>query len=922
MSSSQDSFPGYSDSREPEQELYSPFLDEELFADEEAEADQAWENRLMALQSPFFEAFEERYEGIFEPEVEESEEFLAELDEEEFDQEEELEIEESEEFFDELDEDEFDDEQFADYITDEEEELESEEFDELDEEEFYEEEEEIFADFASEEPESKMWDDLLDELDDNTFDKEFNQEVDITVDLGGKEAEALGTEQVDDSEQEIEESDKFLTESWLEEDEFEDDEDGSFEDETNWEKNIYAEEDEALMGEEELEEQFFSTLKSLYDRWRRNSSSTTYTITNLTAKAKPLSLAQAKKRGKRAPTISSRKPSRNLSEVDAVVLHQMAFNRDNNMDDYLHTVSHYIIMQDGSIGKLYDHDVVLNASNCFNSRSIAIEFAGNFPSTRGKYYKPYEYGRHQLTKAQAEAGRHLLRTLTNDASLPNLKYVFAHRQSSRSRGNDPGPDIWYNVGEWAIQKLGLSDGGPSFKCGKGKSINPEWKSWGKGPLAGSVTPTGISSPSVPTTTTSTSVLSASYLIKILGRFKALLFLSYINNGNVSTALSLAYKSSIMDENKLTNLIFYARRSNQPFRKLKKGDPLAKDWLRIRNQEVRPWLRGRNNGSKDRITDTTVKVDHSKYKNWRGVKVRKTVPFRLMGDHRDIILGATAAAEGGYDTVNMYDRGILSWGILQWTFHAGSLQNALAYIKQRLAEIGQISLWSKLFPDLDIRKRRRKNQLFYQGKPVIGQKQLRLLFRGTTSPGKYNKEKAERWARIFALAGRNPTIQKLQRKYARKRVDDVFNQHLGETLVNWKQNTCRKNKKLKGSWKWICPLLTKYPEFYRSNYSRIREYVKHSLKAATLLFGMWTNNRASSFIHFKKAIDNLANRYRTYNIAIWPSGWQNELTTEFERVLRASNFGYWGDAKAKSARPRRKSRTQKILNAFNKLNVNR
>lgn len=89
MSSSQDSFPGYSDSREPEQELYSPFLDEALFVDEEAEADQAWETRLMALQSPFLEASEEEYKTHLDLEAEEeSEEFVDYPDEEEIDQEE------------------------------------------------------------------------------------------------------------------------------------------------------------------------------------------------------------------------------------------------------------------------------------------------------------------------------------------------------------------------------------------------------------------------------------------------------------------------------------------------------------------------------------------------------------------------------------------------------------------------------------------------------------------------------------------------------------------------------------------------------------------------------------------------------------------------------------------------------------------
>ena len=174
MSSSQDSFPGYSDSRTPKQELDSPFLDEALFVDEEAESAEAWETRLMGLQTPFLEAFGEEYETRVEPKVEKSEAFLEKLDEEEFDEEaeeepfadlvaeeeEELEAEEFERFLDELDEEEFDEESFADFTAEEEEELEAKEFErflnEMDEKEFDEEgEEESFADFNSDELEGQ-----------------------------------------------------------------------------------------------------------------------------------------------------------------------------------------------------------------------------------------------------------------------------------------------------------------------------------------------------------------------------------------------------------------------------------------------------------------------------------------------------------------------------------------------------------------------------------------------------------------------------------------------------------------------------------------------------------------------------------------------------------------------------------------------
>jgi peptidoglycan hydrolase-like protein with peptidoglycan-binding domain len=60
-----------------------------------------------------------------------------------------------------------------------------------------------------------------------------------------------------------------------------------------------------------------------------------------------------------------------------------------------------------------------------------------------------------------------------------LTHILAHRQSSGQRENDPGPDIWYHVGQWAVDNLGLKDGGPGFKVGTGNPIPDLWRTWGR-----------------------------------------------------------------------------------------------------------------------------------------------------------------------------------------------------------------------------------------------------------------------------------------------------------------------------------------------------------------------------------------------------------------------------------------------------------
>ena len=112
------------------------------------------------------------------------------------------------------------------------------------------------------------------------------------------------------------------------------------------------------------------------------------------------------------------------------------------------------------------------ASNLFNKHSVAVEFVGNFPGVNGKCWKPDKFGCHEVSQAQIDAGRYLIEWLSK--VLPSFKTVYAHRQSASIKANDPGPDIWRNVGEWAIGELGLEDN-RDFTYGKGKPIPESWK---------------------------------------------------------------------------------------------------------------------------------------------------------------------------------------------------------------------------------------------------------------------------------------------------------------------------------------------------------------------------------------------------------------------------------------------------------------
>jgi peptidoglycan hydrolase-like protein with peptidoglycan-binding domain len=175
---------------------------------------------------------------------------------------------------------------------------------------------------------------------------------------------------------------------------------------------------------------------------------------------------------------SVRKGVRDRKSVNALVLRQMGccFKVKDPLTRFLKMDPHFVILPDGRILQLHPIAAHTLASNGFNKDVVAVEFAGNFPNTRGNWWNEKEAGKNQVTKEQIEAGRHLARHLIRTMG---LTHIHAHRQSSATRENDPGPDIWYHVGQWAVDNLGLKDGGPGYKRDGGNPIPDLWRNWGK-----------------------------------------------------------------------------------------------------------------------------------------------------------------------------------------------------------------------------------------------------------------------------------------------------------------------------------------------------------------------------------------------------------------------------------------------------------
>ena len=178
-----------------------------------------------------------------------------------------------------------------------------------------------------------------------------------------------------------------------------------------------------------------------------------------------------------------------------------------------------------------------------------------------------------------------------------------------------------------------------------------------------------------------------------------------------------------------------------------------------------------------VADPTVKGPLSRMRLEDGVETPST---RKIGRDdvvsRDLfILEITQSLEGGFDSVNIYDKGIVSWGIMQWAARYGSLTECFKYIKRSLLASGQQRVWNKYFVSngLDVNT----NNLIVYGQELTTPMAVRIAFRGTGKVGKYDPNLVQHWAVVLARAGRQPQIAKLQVEYASKIVDAILQRRL-------------------------------------------------------------------------------------------------------------------------------------------------
>ncbi|MBV9850388.1 MAG: hypothetical protein JO250_11995 [Armatimonadetes bacterium] len=242
-----------------------------------------------------------------------------------------------------------------------------------------------------------------------------------------------------------------------------------------------------------------------------------------------------------------------------------------------------------------------------------------------------------------------------------------------------------------------------------------------------------------------------------------------------------------------------------------------------------------------------------------VKSARRITRRDVGSRDLFILDITQSLEGGFDSVNLYDRGVLSWGIMQWTARTGSLAQALVFIKRRLWATKRRRLWDKVFVanglDAD------PDGLIVYGKRLATPQDVRRAFRGTMQIGKYDPKLMTHWATVMARAGRQPAVAALEVEYAGHVVDAVL------------------KKRLAG---------LPYHAPGRAGLT-VADLAANDPYAEALVFALWTNNPR----HANSYVEDAARAARGVSDSDDPALWKpGAFSNALLRLCHGSRFGNW------------------------------
>lgn len=186
---------------------------------------------------------------------------------------------------------------------------------------------------------------------------------------------------------------------------------------------------------------------------------------------------------------------RNPRVIDSVVIHQTGIefgiterqvdraggDSDLALARRAKNIPAHAVSFDGFYVKNYPLSYYGYHAGHLNRKSLGLEIDGLYPGVANDPNTVWGNKTPTMfTKERMDAARAALRYLVEDGKTAgmDIKYIYAHRQSSSTRRSDPGEEIWRKVVlEYAVPVLGLTTR-PDFTVGTGRAIPKEWDSDG------------------------------------------------------------------------------------------------------------------------------------------------------------------------------------------------------------------------------------------------------------------------------------------------------------------------------------------------------------------------------------------------------------------------------------------------------------
>jgi hypothetical protein len=173
---------------------------------------------------------------------------------------------------------------------------------------------------------------------------------------------------------------------------------------------------------------------------------------------------------------------RGWDQVTGITLHQTATVLGEKRERWFNIPVQLGVTRGGQVLVLNGCEWVTWHGNGLNTADVGIEIDGYYEGVEGDirtFWRPQEDpNRVPLTPTavQIAAARMAVTWICDEVARHGgaIKFIHAHRQASDERQSDPGSRLWKEVGLWAQQTRGLSDGGKDFTLGTGLKIPEAW----------------------------------------------------------------------------------------------------------------------------------------------------------------------------------------------------------------------------------------------------------------------------------------------------------------------------------------------------------------------------------------------------------------------------------------------------------------